>query len=428
MYSAHMTTKTYHRRTITLGFSLAILVMMAIGVVSYRSTVQFAESAEVVNQTHRILFVLQAVLADLVSAESEVRGYVITTDERFLQLYTTSVTDVEKGVKQLHQLTYEPVIKEHLAAFDRLIQARLQRLKVTLQMRRQEGLEAVRDAAGPGKKMMDNLRQVATDIENIERKLLVERDQYAKSLARRTMTVVVVGSLFAVLLAIASTAILIADIGHRERLEKEVLEISEREQRRIGQDLHDGVCQHLTGISLFSRSLQQKLAGKSAGDAAEAAHITGLINDGIEQVRRVTRGLHPVPDEPSGLMIALRELADSVRSTGKLTCLFDCPEPVLIPEQVTATNLYRIAQEAVQNAVRHAAARTIVVGLLSKGDCIQLSVSDDGSGIPTERSGRGLGLEIMNYRAHTIGATLEAHRGTVQGTVVTCTLPQSSLG
>jgi signal transduction histidine kinase len=422
-----MNTKLFHRRTITLGFSVAILIMLAIGIVSYRSAVQFVESAEVVNQTHRILFVLQAVLADLVSAESEVRGYVITTDERFLQLYTTSVTDVEKGVKQLHQLAFDPTIREHLVAFDRLTQARLQRLKVTLQMRRQEGLEAVRDAAGPGKKMMDNLRQVATDIENMERKLLVERDQYAKSLARRTMTVVIVGSLFAILLAIASTGILIADIGHRERLEKEVLEISEREQRRIGQDLHDGVCQHLTGISLFSRSLQQRLAGKSAAEASEAANITSLINDGIEQVRRVTRGLHPVPDEPGGLMIALRELTDSVRSTGKLACLLDCPEPVLISDQVAATNLYRIAQEAVQNTVRHATATAIVVTLRSKDDGIKLSVRDDGCGIPEDRPGKGLGLEIMNYRANTIGATLEVQPGETKGTVVICSLPLGSL-
>jgi len=414
-------------RKIAFGFALALLILMVIGVVSYRSTVQFAESADIVARSHRIQSLLQATLADVVSAESEARGYAITGNETHLNLYRTEIRDLENDLKELKETVISPATKMRVATLERLVQNRLDRLKSTVETRRLEGLDAVREAAGAGKKLMDELRAVVADIENLQDQLLAERDRHSKALASRTLTVVIVGSLLAVLVAAASTVVLMADIAHRERLEKEVLEISEREQRRIGQDLHDGLCQELTGISLLSRSLQQKLDARSFAEAAEAARITGLINNGIEQTRRVTRGLHPVSDEPTGLMVALQELADHVRDASKITCHFDCPDPVPVPDRTAATHLYRIAQEAVQNALRHARAATINIGLKSDEESITLTVTDDGCGLPDHRSRRGMGLEIMHYRAHTIGARVEARRGNERGTVVCCTLPRDAL-
>ena len=198
------------------------------------------------------------------------------------------------------------------------------------------------------------------------------------------------------------------------------MEISQREQRQIGQDLHDGVCQQLTGIALLSRSLSSKLENPLAAEAADIVH---WINECIEQTRQVTRGLHPVPSDPAGLMQALRELAENVGTMGKLSCQFICPRAVAIPDPHVATNLYRIAQEATQNALRHAAPEKIEVRLIYGDESIQLKVADNGSGLVKNQKSNGMGLEIMAHRAQAIGGSLEVHPGVVRGTVVTCTLP-----
>ncbi len=411
-------------RKIATGFALALLILAVIGAVAYYSTVQFAESADIVARSHQIIAKLEATLGDLASAESEARGYVISGDERYLVLYRTSVSNVEADMKELYATAMDSDIKKRLVNLERLIQQRLSKLKISVETRKLEGLEAASKIVGPGKRLMDEVRQTVDDIETLENKLLDERHRLAESLASRTITIVILGNLLAVVVAGASTIILSSDIAHRERLEKEVMEISEREQRRIGQDLHDGLCQRLTGIALLNRSLERKLAAKSMAEADESARVTELINTGIEEARRVTRGLHPVPDEPVGLMIALRELVDGVQGQGKLACRLDCLATVVIPDRTAATHLYRIAQEALQNAIRHAKASTIIIALQADENSITLTVSDDGCGLPDQRSGRGLGLEIMDYRARAIGAMVSVRRGEERGTIMTCTLPR----
>lgn len=411
-------------RKIATGFALALLILAVIGAVAYYSTVQFAESADIVARSHQIIAKLEATLGDLASAESEARGYVISGDDRYLVLYRTSVSSVEADMKELYATAMDSDIKKRLVNLEHLIQQRLSKLKISVETRKLEGLEAASKIVGPGKRLMDEVRQTVDDIETLEKKLLDERHRLADSLASRTITIVILGNLLAVVVAGASTIILSSDIAHRERLEKEVMEISEREQRRIGQDLHDGLCQRLTGIALLNRSLERKLAAKSMAEADESARVTELINTGIEEARRVTRGLHPVPDEPVGLMIALRELVDGVQGQGKLACRLDCPATVVIPDRTAATHLYRIAQEALQNAIRHAKASTITIALRADENSITLTVSDDGCGLPDQRSGRGLGLEIMDYRARAIGAMVSVRRGEERGTIMTCTLPR----
>jgi signal transduction histidine kinase len=370
---------------------------------------------------------IEETLGDVVSAESEARGFVITGDERYLMLYDAALGEVESDLARLRTMIQDAKILARFNDLEHLTQERLGRLKKTVAIRKLEGIEGAVIAAGPGKKLMDDLRAIINRIEDLENSLIKQREQENQALARRVTWVIVLGSLLAILLAAFSTVVIVSDITHRERLEREVLEISEREQRRIAQDLHDGVCQHLTGISLLSRSLQQKLAERAATETAEATRITSLINDGIEQTRRVTHGLHPVANEPSGLMVALQELANSVQGTAQLTCPFECPQPVLVPDQMAATHLYRIAQEAVQNAIRHAQATTIAIRLASDEKTIILTIADDGRGLPTPCSQKGLGLEIMNYRAHTLGARLEVRRGPDRGTTVQCTMPRSAL-
>jgi signal transduction histidine kinase len=411
------------RRKIDLSLLLTVVALIVIGGESVRSTREFTKSAEIVANSHKVITALKETFNDIVSAESEARGYALTGDERFVPLYRESVLEVEDDLKALHGLVTDHVIEQRLGLLERLARGRLERLKAAMETRRLGGLDALPKKSGPGSKMMDELRQTVEGIEGIEQGLLAERDARSKKLARQTILVVSTGSIVAIILGIGAAILLSRDVLRREMLEKEVLEISERERRRIGQDLHDGVCQQLTGISLFSRSLQQKLAPSSESAAAEAARITELINDSIEEVRRVTRGLHPVPDEPTGLMLALQELANIVSASGKLDCRFICLEPVPIGDQTTGTHLYRIAQEAVQNAMRHSGASTIEIILVNEPASITLTVRDDGPGGLSHPRGKGMGLEIMEYRARSIGATLEVRLGPSRSAVVTCRLP-----
>jgi len=219
----------------------------------------------------------------------------------------------------------------------------------------------------------------------------------------------------------------VRDITERKRLEQEILEISGHEQRRIGQDLHDGLCQQLAGIELLSQVLEQKLAGKSAPEAARAAEIARHVRAAITHTRSLARGLSPVELEANGLMSALQELAANVEKMFKVGCRFQCEESVLLSDNAVATHVYRIAQEAINNAIKHGKAGNILISLKPVAGYINLSVMDDGAGFPKElKPGQGMGLRIMNYRADMIGGLLEVRRAMGKGTTVTCSFKNNS--
>jgi signal transduction histidine kinase len=210
----------------------------------------------------------------------------------------------------------------------------------------------------------------------------------------------------------------------RKRLEAEVLEISEREQRRIGQDLHDGLIQHLRGIVYLLHVLHERLLRKSAPEVTDSARITQLLDQAVDQGRTMARGLFPVELAATGLMEALRALAVSINGIYGISCQFVCPKPVLIHDNPTAVHLYRIAQESVQNAIRHGKATRVNIVLSATKDAVMLCVKDNGQGFPEVLPEmRGLGLEIMKYRARTIGGQLSHKPDARKGTVLTCVLP-----
>src|SRR5579862_3079162 len=173
----------------------------------------------------------------------------------------------------------------------------------------------------------------------------------------------------------------IRDISERKRLEKTVLEISEREQRRIGQDLHDGLGQHLTGIAFMTKVQEQRLAERQIPEAADAAKIVQLVNDAILKTRELSRGLLPVVSEAHGLMSALRLHASEIEDLFGVVCRFQCEETVLIHDAPMATHLYHIAPEAAKNALTHAGAKTIVIRLFCGESEGTMIVKDDGIGI-----------------------------------------------
>jgi PAS domain S-box-containing protein len=217
------------------------------------------------------------------------------------------------------------------------------------------------------------------------------------------------------------------DITERKRLEKEIQEVSEQEKRRIGQDLHDGLGQYLTGISFMAKVLQQKLAAKSLPEASDAQKISELVNRTVSQTRDLARGLCPVELETSGLQAALIELAASVdKLYDGISCALECNHSVLIYDNATAIHLYRIAQEAVNNAVKHGKASRIVIDLAAGEGTIILTVRDNGCGLPKGLTkSKGMGLRVMNYRAGMIGATVSFEAAPGGGTLVSCIMPNS---
>jgi PAS domain S-box-containing protein len=218
---------------------------------------------------------------------------------------------------------------------------------------------------------------------------------------------------------------MVRDLTERAALEKKILEISDDEKRRIGQDLHDGLGQTLTGIGFKTTALERKLAAKGLPEAETAQQLSKLVTHAISQSRSIARGLQPLSVERSGVVAALSELTAHVEDLYKLQCHFDCPQPVSVRDTIAAIHLYRIAQEALNNAVKHGRANRITLSLRNDGSTVQLSVRDDGAGFspPTEASGSG--LHIMRYRAAMIGGVLsiDSHNGT--GTVVSCVVPEN---
>ncbi len=215
----------------------------------------------------------------------------------------------------------------------------------------------------------------------------------------------------------------IFDITERKRLEEAVLEISERERRRFGQDLHDGLSQHLRGIAYLSQVLHDQLAQRGVAEAADAARITHLLDQALSQAQHLARGLQPVDIDEYGLMAALRELAAGVSNIYPVACRFVCPQPVRIQDNATAVHLFRIAQEAVQNALRHAQAKCIRIHLAHRANRVTLTVQDDGRGLPRRPPAHGgMGWRTMQYRAATIGATVRLEAAPRGGVLVTCSL------
>ena len=214
------------------------------------------------------------------------------------------------------------------------------------------------------------------------------------------------------------------NVTDRLRLERELLETTEREQARIGQDIHDDLCQQLVGIAFGVNSLAESLSARSHAQAAKARRIAEYLDAALTHARQLARGLFPVKLETDGLCSALQELAASVTKRHPLRCLFENPTPVLITDNTLATHLFRIAQEATNNALRHARASEILIRLAQEQHQIELTITDNGCGLPNEAaSTTGMGRHIMEYRARSLRGTLRIHAGATGGTVVCCCIP-----
>ncbi len=215
------------------------------------------------------------------------------------------------------------------------------------------------------------------------------------------------------------------DITRRKRMEHEMMTAIERAQERIGQDLHDGLCQILTGAKFKTALLGQKLQGWSPlSEAGDAAAIETLLDEAIEQARGLAYGLNPVKADTGGLMEALQQLAASVDSETGPRCVCHISKPVQIADRSVALNLYRIAQEAVQNSLKHSGAKNICIELTRRAGANTMTVSDDGAGMKAADAS-GTGLINMHARAELIGGKLEIKTSGGRGVSVICRLPRA---
>lgn len=204
---------------------------------------------------------------------------------------------------------------------------------------------------------------------------------------------------------------------------REIIQTSNREQARIGQDLHDGLGQQLAGIAYMSKILEKHVRKHLPEEAATAKQIREDLEDAMDMTRSLARGLHPAAIERNGLGFALRELAENTARVFGVTCTAQVDTETRIEDVAAAGHLFRIAQEAISNAVKHAEAESIRVELRADADAIRLSVSDNGTGLPTGvDTNAGLGLRIMHYRAEVIGAGLEFAASPGGGTTVRAVL------
>ena len=214
------------------------------------------------------------------------------------------------------------------------------------------------------------------------------------------------------------------DITDAKRMEREVLEASDREKERVGQELHDGLCQNLAGIAALSATLSIKLARANLPAADDATEITKLLNENIGYAHNLAQALNPVGLVQNGLVETLDAFAANVESLFQVSCTFQCNSPWPRFDSAAEVHLYRIAQQAVSNAVTHGRGTRIQIGLRSRGARGRLSIVCNGAGFSNNiREQDGLGMHTMDYRAHLIGASLRVARLTPHGVAVICGFP-----
>ncbi len=213
----------------------------------------------------------------------------------------------------------------------------------------------------------------------------------------------------------------ILEVTERKHLQDQLFDVSVAERQRIGQDLHDALGQNLTGIAFLSKVLEQRLSAKNLPDSEDAAEISRLVDEAVSQTRLLAKGLCPVEPSADGLMVSLKALAAHTEKVFDISCRFVCDSPILVHDNTQATHLYHIAQEAVNNAIKHGNAKNIQISLTSADDKVTLKAADDGIGIAENPSGgNGMGLQIMQQRARTMNADLHVSSPDSGGTVMEC--------
>ena len=227
---------------------------------------------------------------------------------------------------------------------------------------------------------------------------------------------------------------IVHDISNRRRLEREIMEASANEQRRVGHELHDGLCQQLTGVAFSAEILARRLSTEAPGAVPQVRKLADEVDQAITQARTLARGLNPVEIHADSLPSALDDLAKKVSATFQISCRFRQESDAPVRDNTVATHLYRIAQEAISNAIRHGKAKKVEVSLQYGRAGLSMFITDDGVGLSPKSSRpgsrgipEGMGMQTMAYRAKMINAILEVRPGVRRGVVVTCSIAGGSV-
>ncbi|OLC29022.1 MAG: hypothetical protein AUH91_00965 [Verrucomicrobia bacterium 13_1_40CM_4_54_4] len=351
-------------------------------------------------------------------ASCDLSGRFLFANQKFREML--GYTDSELVVRTIFTITHPDDVDITKSRFGRMVQRRQPVEMEKRYIRKDRSLiwvnvcdTPVLDAAGKP------LSAVAVAIDVTQRKkaeaaLQKSKERLEKLVQQRTTA-----------LRVANTE-LKNEIECRKGLEEEILAISDREQQRLGQELHDGLCQHLTAVAFMARSVALRLKNHRVIEVNDIEKIAQLVNDAATDTRNLSRALHRRDVDAVGLVNALEDLVD--REIWKTPCRLKIKPAFRINDDAAASHLYRIAREAVINANKHAQAREIVVKLERARKEIVLRVTDDGVGIPSEpKLKQGLGSHIMRYRAGVIGGRLEVESPKRGGTRVSCYLPDKAL-
>jgi len=235
---------------------------------------------------------------------------------------------------------------------------------------------------------------------------------------------------------------IIHDLSGRRQLERQILQASAEEQRRIGQDLHDGLCQDLIGIAFGADQIGRQLTSLDLPQAEAVNRLAASVREAASRARQLSHGLNPVDLNAGGLPVALEGLATKISESFEISCEFAWDRKARVNDDATASHLYRIAQEAISNAIKHGKAKHIRIRLENSRDKLVLTVASDGIGFPRELmelvrppdgangaapSNGGIGLKGMRYRASMVGGVFDAYRGRTGGTVISCAIPVQEL-
>jgi len=216
------------------------------------------------------------------------------------------------------------------------------------------------------------------------------------------------------------TAELKREMAERQRLDREIVQVADRERRRLGHDLHDRLGQHLIGTALAAQAIKEKLEKRSAPEAVDVGNLARHLDEGVDLTRKLARGFYSPELDAEGLPEALRHLADSVTERSQVNCVFQGENSIRIHDSTITNQLYRIAQEAVTNSVKHAAPNNIEIRLTIDDHEVCLAIIDDGVGLPAKQESKGIGLRLMRHGAELIDAKFDIRRNGKKGTIATC--------
>jgi PAS domain S-box-containing protein len=274
-----------------------------------------------------------------------------------------------------------------------------------------DGVMTRLDDADGAPRGLAKIARDATDLREAEDELRHARDEMEQRVIERTQDL------------LATNTELEQTMAQRQQLERELLEISEREKRRIGEDLHDMVCQELTATALFLQSSAKQMVKENPAAAKTLEESAQTVNRNVVLARKLAGGLQAIELTASGLKNALRDLADRACQNTGIKCHFKCARGVRVPDDTAALHLYRVAQEAVTNAIKHSGAKNLLIHLDRNSEHVCVSVQDDGKGFTLRKRGKGLGLHMMRYRANALGGELKIERRRSGGMDITCVIP-----